>query len=60
MVLIVQGTKQEEEFFDYFTQNIYFWQAFFLLLWSFFTCCKGCDFFPNFNWWLVKRLLEAN
>jgi hypothetical protein len=46
MVLVAQGIE-EEKFYYYFAQNIYFWQAFLLILWSFFTSCKGYDYFQT-------------
>ncbi len=59
MALVVQGTKEEEEFFYYLAQNLSFWQTFPLLLWSFFTCChKGCNFFQTLIGGLLKESLK--
>ncbi len=62
MVLVAQGTKEEEEIFDCLVQKIIIWQAFLLLLWSFFTCCcKGCDFFQTLiNGWLKGSLKQID
>jgi hypothetical protein len=59
MVLVAWGTKEKEEFFNYLTQNLSFWQTFLLLLWSFFACChKGCNFFQTLIGGLLKESLK--
>jgi hypothetical protein len=61
MALVAQGIEEKEEFFDCLTQNLSFWQAFLLLIWSFFACCrKGCDFFQSLiGGWLQESLKQT-
>jgi hypothetical protein len=59
IALVAWGTKEKEKFFYYLTQNLSFWQTFFLLLWSFFACChKGCNFFQTLIGGLLKESLK--
>jgi hypothetical protein len=61
MTLVAQGREEEEEFFDCLAENLSFWQAFLVLIWSFFACCcEGCDFFQTLiGGWLKESLKQT-
>jgi hypothetical protein len=62
MVLIIFYAQEDEEFFHCLVQDLSFWQAFLLSLWTFFICCnKVCEFFQTLiNEWLKESLKQCD
>lgn len=62
MVLIIFYTQEDEEFFYCLVQDLSFWQAFLLSLWTFFICCnKVCEIFQTLiSEWLKESLKQCD
>jgi len=61
MALVAQGTKKDEEFFllscskPFFLANVSSIITVIICMLS-----QRLQFFPNLDWWLAKRIIEAN